>query len=338
MREITEEMATIRQNYKGRRVVVTGGAGAIGSSLTAALADAGAEVIVVDDLSSSYRWSVPARGSVRFVEGSVVDDDLLAEVFRDETSHVFHLAALFANQNSVDNPERDLEVNGLGTLRVLRHARRRGVQRVVFASSGCAAYGSDPPRPVPEDYTSLDVHTPYQATKLLGELYCNYFTGQEGLSTVRVRLFNSYGPGEVPGRYRNVIPNFVYWALRREPLPITGTGEETRSFTYVGDIVDGLLRAGTTAGASGEALNLASGNETVILDLARAINEMTDNRAGIRFVERRAWDTQRRRGASTEKARRVLGFEARMDLHEGLAITVAWFREHWEQIVAEARF
>ncbi|XXX82591.1 NAD-dependent epimerase/dehydratase family protein [Sorangium sp. So ce134] len=338
MRESTEAMSSIRQIYKNRRVVVTGGAGAIGSSLTAALADAGAEVTVVDDLSSSSRWTIPARSSVRFVEGSVVDDDLLAEVFRDEPSHVFHLAALFANQNSVDNPERDLEVNGLGTLRVLRHARRSGVQRVVFASSGCAAYGSDPPRPVPEDYASLDVHTPYQATKLLGELYCNYFAGQEGVSAVRVRLFNSYGPGEVPGRYRNVIPNFVYWALRGEPLPITGTGEETRSFTYVGDIVDGLLRAGSAAGASGEAFNLSSGNETTILDLARAINEMAGNRAGIRFVERRAWDTQRRRLASTDKARRVLGFDARMGLHEGLAITVAWFREHWAQIDAEARF
>ncbi|WP_437603970.1 NAD-dependent epimerase/dehydratase family protein [Sorangium sp. So ce590] len=338
MREATEEMSGIRQNYKGRRVVVTGGAGAIGSSLTVALADAGAEVIVVEDFSSSPRWSIAARSDVRFVEGSVVDDDVLAEAFRDKPSHVFHLAALFANQNSVDNPERDLEVNGLGTLRVLRHARRSGAQRVVFASSGCAVYGSDPPRPVPEDYVSLDVHTPYQATKLLGELYCNYFTGQAGMSTVRVRLFNSYGPGEVPGRYRNVIPNFICWALRGEPLPITGTGEETRSFTYVGDIVDGLLRAGTTAGASGEAFNLASGSETTILDLARAINEMTGNRAGIRFVERRAWDTQRRRLASTEKARRVLGFDARMDLHEGLATTVTWFREHWAQIAAEARF
>ncbi|XXT21137.1 NAD-dependent epimerase/dehydratase family protein [Sorangium sp. So ce429] len=342
MGERTATVADMMQGYKDRRIIVTGGAGAIGSFLTAALADAGAEVIVVDDLSSSSRRGIPARSNVRFVEGSVVDDGLLAELFRERPSHVFHLAALFANQNSVDNPERDLEVNGLGTLRVLQHAQRSGAQRVVFASSGCAVYGSDPPRPVHEDYVSLDVHTPYQATKLLGELYCNYFSshfpGQQGLSTVRVRLFNSYGPGEVPGRYRNVIPNFVYLALRGEPLPITGTGGETRSFTYVGDIVDGLLRAGVTAAASGEAFNLASDEETAILDLARAINEMTGNDAGVRFVERRAWDTQRRRAASTDKARRVLGFDARTGLHEGLARTVAWFREHWAEIQAEARF
>ncbi|MGK3974163.1 NAD-dependent epimerase/dehydratase family protein [Sorangium sp. So ce118] len=342
MGETAATAADIMQGYKDGRIIVTGGAGAIGGSLTAVLADAGAEVIVVDDLSSSSRWRIPARSNVRFVEGSIVDDDLLAEVFRERPSHVFHLAALFANQNSVDNPERDLEVNGLGTLRVLRHAQRSGAQRFVFASSGCAAYGSDPPRPVHEDYLSLDVHTPYQATKLLGELYCNYFhshlPGQEGLSTVRVRLFNSYGPGEVPGRYRNVIPNFIYLALRGEPLPITGTGAETRSFTYVGDIVDGLLRAGITAAASGEAFNLASDEETAIIDLARAINETTGNGAGVRFVERRAWDTQRRRVASTDKARRFLGFDAQTGLREGLARTVAWFREHWTHIEAEARF
>ncbi|WP_437716005.1 NAD-dependent epimerase/dehydratase family protein [Sorangium sp. So ce448] len=342
MGETTGTAVGIMQNYKDRRILVTGGAGAIGGSLTAALADAGAEVIVVDDLSSSSRWGVPARRNVRFVEGSVVDDGVLAAVFRERPSHVFHLAALFANQNSVDNPERDLEVNGLGTLRVLQHARRSGAQRVVFASSGCAPYGSDPPRPVHEDHLALDVHTPYQATKLLGELYCNYFcahpAGHDGLSTVRIRPFNSYGPGEVPGRYRNVIPNFVYWALRGEPLPITGTGEETRSFTYVGDIVDGFLRAGTAAAASGEAFNLASGEEIAILDVAKAINEMTGNRAGVRFVGRRAWDTQRRRVASTDKARRVLGFEAQTGLREGLARTVAWFRERWAQIEAEARF
>ncbi|MGK3996657.1 NAD-dependent epimerase/dehydratase family protein [Sorangium sp. So ce1024] len=338
MRDSVEEMVGVDQNYRGKRVVVTGGAGAIGGALTAALARAGAEVIVVDDLSSSSRWAVPSASNVRFVEGSVVDDELLAEVFRERPSHVFHLAALFANQNSVDNPEKDLDVNGLGTLRVLQHARRSGAQRVVFSSSGCAAYGSDPPRPVQEDHCSLDVHTPYQATKLLGELYCNYFTGQEGLSTVRVRLFNSYGPGEVPGRYRNVIPNFIYWALRGEPLPITGTGDETRSFTYVGDIVDGLLRAGVTEAASGEAINLATAHETTIRDLAHAINEMTGNRAGVRLVGRRAWDTQRRRLACTDKARRVLGFSARTSLPEGLALTVAWFRAHWAQISADARF
>ncbi|WP_437711305.1 NAD-dependent epimerase/dehydratase family protein [Sorangium sp. So ce448] len=338
MSEGTERQETIRQGYKDRLVIVTGGAGAIGSTLTAALADEGAEVIVVDDLSSAYRWCLPQRSNVRFVEGSVVNDDVLAEVFREKPSYVFHLAALFANQNSVDNPERDLEVNGLGTLRVLQHAERSRVDRVVFCSSGCAAYGSDPPRPVPEDYVSLDVHTPYQATKLMGELYCNYFTGHKKLSTVRARLFNSYGPGELPGSYRNVIPNFIYWAMRGEPLPITGTGEETRSFTYVGDIVDGLLRSGVVPAASGEAFNLASSRETRIIDLAQNINEMVGSRAGVRVVGRRSWDTQRRRQASTEKAARVLGFEARTNLHDGLAANVAWFRANWARIVSDARF
>ena len=136
-------------------------------------------------------------------------------------------------------------------------------------------YGSHAPLPLVEDFVSIDLDTPYQITKLLGELYANFFKNFYDLQMVRTRFFNSYGPGEVPGRYRNVIPNFIYWAMQGQPLPITGTGEETRDFTFVGDIVDGLLRAGYAPEALGEAMNLASGRETRILDLATWVNELT---------------------------------------------------------------
>ncbi|MBI2873262.1 MAG: SDR family NAD(P)-dependent oxidoreductase [Chloroflexi bacterium] len=331
-------MPNYLDHYRDKRVLVTGGAGAIGSNLCRALADLGARVIVLDDLSSGQRWAVPECPQVTFVQGSVLDEEALRRVFFAEPQMVYHLAALFANQNSIDHPETDLAVNGLGTLKVLQYSRLAHVERAVYASSGCSVYGSKAPLPLTEDFTSIDLDTPYQITKLLGELYCNFFKNYYDMRVVRARFFNSYGPGEVPGRYRNVIPNFTYWAMTGQPLPITGTGEETRDFTYVGDIVDGLLRAGYEDGAVGEAMNLASGQETRIIDLAHWINELTENPAGIRFTERRKWDTHSRRCASVAKAGSLMGYEPRTKFREGLENTVRWFRDNWECIQANARF
>ncbi len=192
----------------------------------------------------------------------------LKRAFSEKPDYVFHLAALFANQNSIDHPETDLMVNGMGTLRVLLYSNRNDVDKFIFASSGCSVYGSQAPLPLKEDFVSLHLDTPYQITKLLGELYCNFFHDYYGLPVAIGRFFNVYGPGEIPGKYRNVIPNFIYWALHGQPLPITGTGEETRDFTFVEDIVEGVLRLGVIPEAVGEAVNLASGTETKIIDLA----------------------------------------------------------------------
>ena len=331
-------MSNYLASYDGKRVTVTGGAGAIGSNLTRALADLGAHVTLLDNLSSADLWNVPDHPSVTFVEGSVLDEEALERVFSPAPDLVYHLAALFANQNSIDHPEEDLLVNGLGTLKVLTRARDTSVERVVYASSGCSVYGSHAPLPLVEDFVSIDLDTPYQITKLLGELYANFFKNFYGLQMVRTRFFNSYGPGEVPGRYRNVIPNFIYWAMQGQPLPITGTGEETRDFTFVGDIVDGLLRAGYAPEALGEAMNLASGRETRILDLATWVNELTESAAGVVFTEQRKWDTHSRRLASVEKARGLLGYEPTTSFQDGLAQAVGWFRQNWERIQASARF
>jgi nucleoside-diphosphate-sugar epimerase len=173
---------------------------------------------------------------------------------------------------------------------------------------------------------------------MLGELYCNFFYNHYGLKVVKPRFFNSYGPGEIPGQYRNVIPNFVYWALKGLPLPITGTGEETRDFTYVDDIVDGLLRSGVMESAIGQEFNLASGKETRIIDLANMINRATGNKAGVRFTQRRKWDTKKRLLASIERARQLIGFEPRTSFEVGLNNTIEWFRQHWEKIEASAHF
>lgn len=327
------------QHYEGKRVLITGGAGAIGSNLTRAIAGLGADtVMVLDDLSAGYEWNIPGLSNVLFVKGSVTDETALKHVYAMKPDVVFHLAAFFANQNSVDYPQRDLMVNGLGTLLVYQYAQLAGTERVVYASSGCSIYGSQAPLPLKEDFTSLNLTTPYQITKMLGELYANFFAHQYGTKIVKTRFFNSYGPGEVPGQYRNVIPNFIYYAMLGRPLPITGDGEATRDFTFVGDIVDALLRAGYLEEAVGEAMNIASAREIKIGWLAEKINELTGNEAGLLRAPARTWDTKYRLLASIDKAKDLLGYEPHMDFEAGLATTVDWFRENWDSIKRDAEF
>ena len=329
----------ILSHYTGKRILVTGGAGAIGSNLVKILLKAEPEkIVVIDDLSAGYEWLLPEHPRLHFVKGSILDEEKLKRAFSFRPHIVFHLAAHFANQNSVDHPETDLLVNGLGTLKVLQYAHLVQVERFVFASSGCSVYGSQAPLPLEEDYVSLHLDTPYQINKLVGELYCNFFHDYYRLPVAIARYFNVYGPGEVPGKYRNVIPNFMWWAMHGKPLPITGTGEETRDFTFVDDIIDGTLRMGVLEEAVGQAINLASGIETKIIDLAEKINKITGNKAGIIFKERRDWDKATRRRASIEKAKKLLGYQPRVDIDTGLSKVYQWFKENWETIEKSVRF
>ncbi len=270
----------------------------------------------------------PQDTRVEFIKGSILDEEKTKEAFAHSPQVVFHLAAHFANQNSVEHPESDLMVNGLGTLRILELSRKAKVDRVVYASSGCSVYGSNAPLPLEESFVSLHLDTPYQMNKLVGELYCNYYNDYYGFPVAICRYFNVYGPGEVPGKYRNVIPNFIWWAMHGKPLPITGTGQETRDFTFVDDIVDGTLRMGVLPEGVGRAVNLASGTETMVLDLANEINELTDSKGGVVFRGKRDWDKSNRRRASIEKARALLGYGPKAAFHGGLLLTLNWIRQN----------
>ena len=325
-------------DYQGKNILITGGAGCIGSNLTKALVNAAAaRIVLIDDLSAAEKWNIPVAPNVVFIEGSILDEEVLKRAFSRKVDIVFHLAAHFANQNSVDNPETDLMVNGLGTLKVLEYSHLAGVGRFVFASSGCSVYGSQAPLPLKEDFVALHLDTPYQITKLLGELYCNFFYDYYGLPVAIARYFNVYGPGEVPGQYRNVIPNFTWRALHGLPLPITGTGDETRDFTFVEDIVDGTLRLGVLPEAVGEAFNLASETETRVIDIADTVNELTGNRSGVDYVPRREWDKIIRRRASIEKAHRTLGYQPKMKMKDGIKQVVSWIEENRGRIENSAR-
>ncbi len=313
--------------------MVTGGAGAIGSRLVhRLLADGARRVVVVDDLSSGYQWLLPKDTRVDFLKADVAQMSTMT--IDVETPFVFHLAAFFANQNSVDHPLDDLQTNGRGTLSVLMWAAANKARRLVYASAGCSIAGHDVDGPIREDLpVSLFLDTPYQITKALGEFYCNYYLPQ--LESVRCRFFNSYGPGEVPGPYRNVIPNFIWLAMHNRPLTITGTGEETRDFIFVNDLVDGLMRCAVQP-VKGEAFNLGTGIETRVIDLAKAVITLTGSKSELRYAARRSWDNSVRRQADISKARTGLGLMPSVRLEDGLRETVTWFRENRDRIAGAA--
>lgn len=332
-------MENICDAFQGKTVLVTGGAGAVGSNLVKRLDELETKkIIILDNLSSSYEWNIPRSPKVLFIKGDILDDEKLKWAFKEKPDIVYHLAAHFANQNSVDNPETDLMVNGMGILKVLQYAHLVQVERFIYSSSGCGIYGPDSTMPFQEHDTSMQLYTPYQVTKMLGELYTNYFHNLYGLPIVNARFFNSYGPGEVPGQYRNVIPNFFYWAMHGQPLPITGSGQETRDFTYVGDIVNGLLAMAYYKEAVGESINLGAGREIMIKDLAQWINEISDNKAGIVFKERRDWDKKNRLLSCIDRAKRILKYDPKMEFKEGLKNVLKWFQENRENIERSAEF
>jgi nucleoside-diphosphate-sugar epimerase len=327
------------KKYEDKTVLITGGAGCVGSNLTRKIAELNAKkVIVLDNLSSAYEWNIRDKDNIEFVQGDILDDAALKRVFKENPDYVFHLAAHFADQNSVDNPEKDLMVNGIGILKVLQYAQLIGVERFVYSSSGCGVYGLDSKMPFEEHDISINLHTPYQVTKLLGELYTNYFHNLFDLPIVNARFFNVFGPGEIPGKYRNVIPNFFYWAMSGQALPITGDGSETRDWTYVEDIVDGLLAMGIRKEAIGEAINLGSGKDQRVIDMANKVNELAGNEEGIKFTPRRNWDAKTKLLSSIEKAERILDYKPKMKFEDGLTNTYQWFVDNWENIEKSAEF
>jgi UDP-glucose 4-epimerase len=331
----------------GTNALVVGGAGFVGGNLVRELLarDAG-RVLVVDNLLSGERENVPDDPRVAFVEGSIADDTVLAQL-EDEFDNVFHLATYHGNQSSIADPLADHENNLITTLKLFE--RIKGFERlrkVVYAASGCTlaphTYG-EAEAVVEDGPVPLDLDSPYQISKVVGEFYSVYYHQREGLPTVRARFQNVYGPGEILGAgqwrgtpatvWRNVTPAFVYRALKGMPLELDNEGRASRDFIYVGDIVDGLLRC-ATAGEPGDVYNLASGVETSIRELAETINRMTENAAPVELLPARDWDRSGHRFGSTEKARRVLGFEGRVALDDGLATTIDWMREHLSLIDA----
>jgi len=334
----------IKEYFKGRIILVTGGAGAIGSNLVTALSSlVGDEgmIIVLDNLSAikgEEPIDLPSLSNMMFVNGDVRDDIDLKRVFREKPSIVFHLAAFFANQNSVDYPENSADVDIQGMIKLLDLSQFTEVDRFIYASSGCAIYGSYGEMPLKEDFISMHLTTPYQINKMAGEMYSNFYYHHYGLKTVNCRFFNSFGPGEVPGQYRNVIPNFVYWSMLEKSLPLTGTGNETRDFTYVLDLVQGLIKAAFYEDAIGQAFNLASGKETKIKNMISMVNNATGNSTPITQYPPRKWDTKKRLLASIELAGKLIDYKPIISFEDGLKSNFNWFNNNWNEIQLAADF
>jgi len=330
---------TSSRRFDGERVLVVGGAGFIGSNLVEGILAEGAEaVVIVDNLLSSDRTDILSAPRVEFIEASITDDDVLRSI-RDNFDVVFHLATYHGNQSSIHDPLADHENNTLTSLKLFnRLSRFETLRRVVYASAGCTVseklYGEA--RATTEaDPVSLHLDSPYQISKLVGEMYANYFASRFGMPAVIARFQNVYGPGEVLGAgrwrgtpatvWRNVTPTFVYRALKGMPLVLENEGASSRDFIYVADIVEGLIRC-AIRGEVGEVYNLASGVETTIRALADTINEHVDPPTAIKLAARRDWDHSGNRFGSTEKSRQRLGFVASTRLSSGIAQTVAWTR------------
>jgi len=334
----------IQSYFSGRNILVTGGAGAIGSNLVIALSQLVGEhgmIIVLDNLSAIKNndpIDFPSLSNVMFVNGDIRSDIDLKRVFRERPTIIFHLAAFFANQNSVDYPENSVDVDINGIIKLLDLAQFTNVERFIYASSGCAIYGSYGKMPLKEDFVSMNLTTPYQINKMAGEMYSNFYFHHYGLKIVNCRFFNSFGPGEVPGQYRNVIPNFIYWSMLSKSLPLTGTGDETRDFTYVLDLVQGLIKAAFYEGAIGKAFNLASGKETKIKDMIDMVNKSTGNTTPITQFPPRKWDTKKRLLASIELAGKLIDYKPIINFEDGLNENFKWFSNNWDDVQLSADF
>lgn len=314
-------------------VLVTGGCGAIGSNLVRRFVADGNQVTVLDDLSSGHAWLLDGL-DVRVVAGSICDPRALGNAFADNPQVVFHLAAHFANQNSLERPMRDLQTNVEGTLRLLQACVAEGVQRFVYTAAGCS--GDTASLPLREGAVHLRHSTPYQASKQAAESYCWVWAHAHGLPVTVARLFNSYGPGEVPGPYRNVLPNWIWSAMQGKPLIVTGTGSETRDWVFVDDLVQGLAACAGADAARGVAVNLGSGREVEVLTLLEEVRRHFP-RTEIEFWPRRGWDHKLRMVADVSLARKALGWSFTTSLEDGVAATVQWFADNRREIERSAR-
>ncbi len=307
------------------RALVTGGAGFIGSHLCAALVEAGHEVRVLDDLSTGTPANLAGLGAVELIVARIEDRERCLAAMVD-VDRVFHLAARGSVPRSLDDPLGTLRVNFEGTATVLEAARRAGVRRVVQTSSS-SVYGELPGHPRSET-AALDPRSPYAASKAAAEQLARAWAGSWGLEVVSLRLFNVYGPRQrADSAYAAVIPRFIDAALRGIPAEIYGDGEQTRAFSWVGDVVAGLLAAAERdAVGRAEIINLASDEVESIAGLHARIARLTGTSIPPRRGPGRVGDV-RRSSADLSRARALLGWAPRVGLDAGLAATLAWHLE-----------
>ena len=306
-------------------VLITGGAGFIGSHIASAMLQSGARVRVLDDLSTGHRENIDEiGGGVDFIHGSVADEDLLAKVL-DGVEVVFHEAAIPSVPRSVEAPRQSHIASVDGTFSLLLAARDKKVRRVVYAASS-SAYGDQPTLPKSEQMLP-DPLSPYAVAKLVGEYYCQVFTRVYGLETVSLRYFNVFGPRQDPGsQYSGVVSRFISALLSGEQPVIYGDGEQSRDFTYIQNVVAANLSAAEAKDAAGKVINVANGERITLNQLLAELKELTGNHdVKVKYLEPRVGDV-RHSLADISLARQLLNYESKVDLREGLQRTIDWWK------------
>ncbi|HEY6187433.1 MAG TPA: SDR family oxidoreductase [Pyrinomonadaceae bacterium] len=307
-------------------VLVTGGAGFIGSHIAAKLAASGARVRIIDNLSTGHRENLEEiGGDVDFIEASLVDEAATRRAL-EGVEVVFHEAAIPSVPRSVDNPRETHEACTDATFSLLLAARDSKVRRFVYAASS-SAYGDQPGLPKTEEMSPNPL-SPYAVAKLVGEYYAQVFTRAYGLETVSLRYFNVFGPRQDPSsQYSGVISRFINALMSNERPVIFGDGEHSRDFTYIENVVDANLRAAQSTSAVGQVINIANGQRTTLnelLSVLKSVTGRTDVEAEYRAE--RVGDV-RHSLADITRARDLLGYEPRVGLKDGLQLTIDWWKQ-----------
>jgi UDP-glucose 4-epimerase len=321
----------IQSSSQGPLIAVTGGAGFIGSHTIDRLIESGCRVVVLDDFSTGKRinlsrWASDPR--LMILEVDIADGIFapLASVTRQHgrVSRIIHLAAQTSVVRSVQNPLTDVRINYAGTVQVLEYARSHGIEKVVLASSA-AVYGDVTELPVRETAT-LHPLSPYGIDKLGGEHFLHYYSVVHGVPGTALRFFNVYGPRQDPGSpYSGVISIFADRAMAGRPLTIFGTGEQTRDFVYVGDVARAVVRACLSGDGDRAVINVGTGREVTVNELARTIVRLCGERSEIVHAATRAGEIARS-VAAVERMHEILGLSAQTTLEDGLRETLAWAR------------
>lgn len=305
--------------------LVTGGAGFIGSHIASALVAAGARVRIIDDLSTGYRENLDEiGGDVDFVHASLADEQPLKRALED-VELVFHEAAIPSVPRSVEDPRQTHIASVDSTFELLLASREKKVKRLVYAASS-SAYGDQPTLPKIETMLPEPL-SPYAVAKLVGEHYCQVFTRVYGLETISLRYFNVFGPRQDPSsQYSGVISRFISALLSGETPVIYGDGEQSRDFTYIDNVVEANLKAGESVKGIGQVINIANGERISLNQLLDELKEVTGNPdVTADYKDLRPGDVKHSL-ADITRARELLGFEPKVDLREGLARTIDWWK------------
>lgn len=310
------------------KILITGGAGFIGSHLCGRLLRDSHDVVCLDNFYTGKRKNIePLLKSPNFKlhECTVRDFRKLKEAFKKEKPElVYHLAVVVGVKRTLESPEEVLETNIQGTVNVLNAGLESGTSKVVNISSS-EVYGDPVEVPERED-SPKNVSLPYALSKLVAEEYAQIFYQKHGLATVSLRLFNAYGPGQDCSPYGFVVGVFINRVLRKEPPVIFGDGFQTRDFTYIDDVIEPIVLAAKSNTVNGGAINIAAGKPVIILDLAELVIELCGEKLEPIFAPERPFEIKHR-FADISKMRTVLGYKPKYDLKEGLKLTIDWYRK-----------